>query len=71
LQEKLELLLQRELEKAGDPFMPRQYYIDKWGYRQGEGGYIPYYFMKESTEQDLRDFEFQGPELNRKYRKKN
>jgi len=31
---------------------------------------LPYYFIKESTNQDLRDFEFQGSELNRKYRRK-
>ena len=32
LQNHMSLLLQRELEKAGDEFMPRQYYIDKWNY---------------------------------------
>ena len=67
LQEEMERMLMRELEKVGDPFLPRQYYIDKWGYRLGEGNYIPYYFEKE----DSRDIEFQGPELNKEYRKDN
>jgi arylsulfatase A-like enzyme len=69
LQEELEMILQKELKKVGDPFMPRQYYIDKWGYKLGEGGYIPYFFLEESANQDFRNFEFQGPELNKKYRK--
>ena len=69
LQEELELILQRELEKAGDSFMPRQYYIDKWGYKLSEDGYIPYYFQEDLVREDSLAFEFQGPELNRKYRK--
>ena len=68
LQEELELILQRELEKAGDSFMPRQYYIDKWGYKISEDGYIPYYFQEDLVREDSLAFEFQGPELNRKYR---
>ena len=71
LQEEMERMLQRELEKVGDPFLPRQYYIDKWGYRLGEGGYIPYYFEEDLFSRDARDIKFQGPELNRKYRKYN
>lgn len=67
LQEEMERMLQRELERVGDHFLPRQYYIDKWGYRLGEGNYIPYYFEKG----DSRDIEFQGPELNKEYRKDN
>jgi arylsulfatase A-like enzyme len=55
LQEDLELLLQRELNKVGDEFKPRQYYIDKWGYKLTEGGYIDY----------SEDAEFQGPGLNK------
>jgi len=69
LQDEMELLLQRELKKIGDPFMPRQYYIDKWGYRLGEGGYIPYYFQEDLSNEDSVGVEFQGPELNKKYRK--
>jgi arylsulfatase A-like enzyme len=55
LQKELELVLQRELRKVGDEFMPRQYYIDKWGYKLTEGGYIDY----------SKDAEFQGPGLNK------
>ena len=55
LQEKLELILQQELKKVGDKFMPRQYYIDKWGYKLTEGGHIDY----------SEDAEFQGPGLNK------
>ena len=71
LQEEMEKMLHRELEKVGDPFLPRQYYIDKWGYRLGEGGYIPYYFTEDLSSGDSRDIEFQGPELNKEYRKDN
>ena len=69
LQEEMEKMLQRELEKVKDPFKPRQYYIDKWGYRLGEGGYIPYYFLEDPLSPESQIIEFQGPELNRKYRK--
>jgi len=71
LQEEMEQKLQRELEKVGDPFMPRQYYIDKWGYRLGEGGYIPYYFEEDLSSGDARDIKFQGPELNKEFQKGN
>jgi arylsulfatase A-like enzyme len=69
LQEEMEKMLQRELKKVKDPFKPRQYYIDKWGYRLGEGGYIPYYFVEDLSSGDSRGIEFQGPELNKRYRK--
>jgi arylsulfatase A-like enzyme len=55
LQHELELALQRELEKVGDTFMPRQYYIDQWGYTLTERGHIDY----------SKDAEFQGPGLNK------
>jgi arylsulfatase A-like enzyme len=54
LQKDLEGMLNRKLEAAGDEFRPRQYYIDKWGYRLTEGGYIDY----------SEGAEFQGPGLN-------
>ena len=69
LQEELESMLQRELKKVEDPFRPRQYYIDKWGYRLGEGGHIPYYFEEDLSSGDSRGIKFQGPELNKRYRK--
>ena len=65
LRKKLELSLQRELEKVGDEFMPRQCYIEKWNYKLNESGHIPYGFMEgfESAESD--DIVFQGPGLNK------
>jgi arylsulfatase A-like enzyme len=42
LQKNLEGMLNRELAAAGDDFRPRQYYIDKWGYKLTEGGHIDY-----------------------------
>jgi len=53
VQAEMEMKLQQELKKVGDEFMPRQYYIDKWGYKLTEGGYIDY----------SEDAEFQGPDL--------
>ena len=55
LQKKLELVLQEELTKVGDEFMPRQYYIDKWGYNLTDRGHIDY----------SEGAEFQGPGLNK------
>ncbi len=69
LQEKLEILLQKELDKAKVSFRPREYYIEKWGYHLGEGRHIPYYFEKDLNSADSLNIEFQGPELNKKYRK--
>ena len=55
LQKQMEQKLQKELRKVGDEFMPRQYYIDKWGYKLTEWGYIDY----------SEGAEFQGPGLNK------
>ncbi|HEC43323.1 MAG TPA: DUF4976 domain-containing protein [Bacteroides sp.] len=55
LQKDMERMLNRELARAGDEFLPREYYIDKWGYRLTEGGYIDY----------SAGAEFQGPGLNK------
>jgi len=65
LQNHMSLLLQRELEKAGDEFMPRQYYIDKWDYRLNEYGHIPYGFVEDFESADSPEIVFQGPSLNR------
>jgi len=56
LQEKMETSLQAELKKIGDEFMPRQYYIDKWGYKLTEEGFID--ISKDAVRQ--------GPGLNKK-----
>jgi len=55
LQKDMEAALQRELKKIGDEFMPRQYYIDKWGYKLTKGGFIDY----------SEGAEFQGPGMNK------
>ena len=42
LQKKLDEQLNAELKKIGDDFKPRQYYLDKWGYKLVKGGHISY-----------------------------
>jgi arylsulfatase A-like enzyme len=56
LQNEMEVALQRELKKADDNFMPRKYYIDKWGYRLRPSGEIDY----------AEGAEVQGPDINKK-----
>ena len=56
LLEKMNALLQEELKQIGDEFNPRQYYIDYWGYKLKNGGYIDY----------SEGAKFQGPGLNKK-----
>ena len=56
LLKQMEDVLQHELKKAGDEFRPRQYYIDKWGYKLAKGGEIDY----------SENAEFQGPGMNKK-----
>jgi len=56
LQGQLEQQLQTELEKIGDEFMPKEYYLDKWNYKLTKGGYISY----------AKGAPFQGPSLNKK-----
>ena len=65
LQARLELSLQRELEKIGDKFMPRQYYIDKWNYKLNEYGHIPYGFIADFESPESGEPVFQGPSLNK------
>jgi len=42
LQDRLHRLLQQELQRIGDPFLPKQHYLEKWGYTVNRGGEIPY-----------------------------
>ena len=42
LQKKLDDDLQAQLKKIGDQFKPRQYYLEKWGYRIAPHGSISY-----------------------------
>jgi arylsulfatase A-like enzyme len=65
LQAQLGRSMQRELEKVGDAFMPRQYYIDKWNYQLNESGYIPYGFLQDFESAGSGEIEFQGPGLNK------
>lgn len=55
LQEEMEIVLRKELQKANDDFRPRQYYIDKWAYKLKDGA-IDY---SESAA-------VQGPAINKK-----
>jgi len=66
LQTQLEQSLQQELEKIGDDFMPRQYYIDKWNYKLNEYGHIPYGFLEDFEAMEPGEIVFQGPSLNKK-----
>jgi len=65
LQAQLELSLLRELEKVGDEFKPRQYYIDKWNYKLNEYGHIPYGFLDDFESSGSAEIEFQGPSLTK------
>jgi len=42
LQKKLSASLKNELKKIGDDFKPREYYLNKWGYKVNKYGYIDY-----------------------------
>jgi arylsulfatase A-like enzyme len=66
LQAELESELRQELEKIGDEFMPRQYYIDKWNYELNDAGHIPYGFIADYESAESGGPVFQGPGLNRK-----
>lgn len=55
LEKELDAMLWKELNKIGDEFQPRQYYIDKWGYELNEYGHIPY----------NGEHKFQEPGLNK------
>jgi arylsulfatase A-like enzyme len=66
LQKHMSLLLQQELEKVGDEFMPRQYYIDKWNYQLNEYGHIPYGFLEDFESAESGEIVFQGPSLNKR-----
>jgi len=65
LQAQMNLSLQRELEKIGDEFMPRQYYIDKWNYKLNDAGHIPYGFIADFESAESGEPAFQGPSLNK------
>jgi len=65
LEIKLDLALQKELEKVGDEFKPRQYYIDKWNYKLNEYGHIPYGFLEDFESAGSAEIEFQGPSLTK------
>ena len=41
IKEKLDEILEQELEKRGDQFLPGEKYIEKWGYETDETGTVP------------------------------
>ena len=42
LRDGLEQELKRQLERIGDDFREKEYYLEKWGYEVNEEGYVPY-----------------------------
>ena len=42
LQEELEEELSRQLDRIGDPFREKEYYLEKWGYEVDTDGNVPY-----------------------------
>ena len=42
LRQELDRQLQAELNKTGDPFLPGDHYLKKWGYTVNQAGEIPY-----------------------------
>ena len=42
VQKDLEQELSKQLEKIGDPFKKKEYYLEKWGYEVGGFGDVPY-----------------------------
>ncbi|HIO76210.1 MAG TPA: hypothetical protein EYG63_03345 [Gammaproteobacteria bacterium] len=42
VQKELEQELSQQLEKIGDPFREKEYYLEKWGYEVDEFGNVPY-----------------------------
>jgi arylsulfatase A-like enzyme len=43
LQKKLEGILQTKLDQTGDKLLPKQHYLEEWGYTVERGGNIPYW----------------------------
>ena len=41
-QKEFEQELSQQLEKIGDPFREKEYYLKKWGYEVDEFGQVPY-----------------------------
>ncbi len=42
VRKELEWQLRRQLEKIGDPFREKEYYLEKWGYEVDDVGNVPY-----------------------------
>lgn len=42
VQARMEAMLQRELKRCGDEFLPGREYLKKWGYRTDASGAVPY-----------------------------
>lgn len=57
LQKKLEGVLQSKLQQTGDALLPKQHYLEEWGYTVDKWGNIPYYFKRDNPD----DFKVQSP----------
>ena len=42
VQGQLELELSRQLDKIGDPFREKEFYLNRWGYEVGDDAAVPY-----------------------------
>ena len=60
LQKLLEDKLKAKLKQTGDKFLTREYYLKEWGYRVGDTGEIPYYYIRR-VEEVSSDFKVQSP----------
>jgi arylsulfatase A-like enzyme len=61
LQKKLEDKLQSKLKQTGDQFLPKQHYLEEWGYTVDEGGCIPYFFQHYKHGKKPDNFKVQSP----------
>jgi len=57
LQKKLEDELQSKLQQTGDEFLPKEHYLEEWGYTVDRDGAIPYFFENKKPD----DFKVQSP----------
>jgi hypothetical protein len=57
LVKQLDARLQAELKRTGENFLPRQHYLDEWGYKIKPGGSIPYTPNAPMQTPDARAFQ--------------
>lgn len=61
LQRQLEAKLQSKLEETGDKLLPKQHYLEAWGYSVDRGGNIPYFFFGYNRGNKPDRFQVQSP----------